>query len=144
MHLGRKKCRHNNPSELRQSLPSRPAQRGRRRDNPTSAPSTRLHKPAFKSALIWHYDVRIKWFDASRQVWAAESFLDALGAGGADAVTEVAEQGQGLLVAGGGGRVVPGLFLDNAQRVEGVSLVVQVAEVTDSARACCRLAAAAG
>jgi hypothetical protein len=36
-----------------------------------------------------------------------------------------------LLLAGGGGRVVPRLFLDNAERVEGVSLVVQVAEVTE-------------
>src|SRR5260370_5991349 len=41
-----------------------------------------------RSAWCGRYDVRIKSFDASRQVWAAESFLDALGAGGADALVD--------------------------------------------------------
>ena len=40
----------------------------------------------------------------------------------AEPVAEVSEQGQGLLVAGGGGRVVPGLLLHDAEIVEGAGL----------------------
>src|SRR5215472_4657893 len=49
----------------------------------------------------------------------------------AEPVPEVAEQRQGLLLAGRGGRVVRGLFLGDAQGVEGVGLAVQVAEVAE-------------
>ena len=46
-------------------------------------------------------------------------------------VAEFAERRQGLLVAGGGGRVVPGFSLDGAEAVEGPGLAFQVAEVTE-------------
>ena len=49
----------------------------------------------------------------------------------AEPVAEVTEQRQGLLVAGGGGQVVPGLLLHHAQVVEGVGLAAQVAEVAE-------------
>src|SRR5215831_13353123 len=49
----------------------------------------------------------------------------------AEQVAEVTEQRQGLLVAGGGGRVVASLLLDDAQGVEGVGLAFQVAKVTE-------------
>ena len=51
---------------------------------------------------------------------------------------------QGVLVAGGGGRVVPGLLLHEAEVVQRFGLAVQVAEVRNNARACWWLAAAAG
>jgi hypothetical protein len=45
----------------------------------------------------------------------------------AERVAEVAEQRQGLLLAGGGGRVVPGQVLHQAQVVQGGSLSEAVA-----------------
>ena len=41
------------------------------------------------------------------------------------------EQGQGLLVAGGGSHVLPGLLLDKTEVVECVGLAEQVADVTE-------------
>ena len=49
----------------------------------------------------------------------------------AEPVAEVTEQRQGLLVAGGGGRVVPGLLLHEAEVVEGVGLAEPVTEVAE-------------
>src|SRR5262249_41967521 len=49
----------------------------------------------------------------------------------AEQVAEVAEQLKGLLVAGGGGRVVAGLLLDEANVVEGVGLADQLAEIAE-------------
>jgi len=49
----------------------------------------------------------------------------------ADQVTEFTEQCQGLLVAGGGGRVVPGLLLYEAEVVERVGLAEPVTEVAE-------------
>ena len=46
-----------------------------------------------------------------------------------NSVAEVAEQRQGPLVAGGGGRVVPGQLLHQAQVGEGVGLGQPVARV---------------
>ena len=51
---------------------------------------------------------------------------------------------QGLLVAGGGGRVVPGQLLHQAEFVEGVGLAAEVARSRNRLRACRLLAAAAG
>jgi hypothetical protein len=47
----------------------------------------------------------------------------------AEPVAEVTKLRQGPLVAGSGGRVVPGLLLHDAQAVEGLGLASQVAEV---------------
>ena len=49
----------------------------------------------------------------------------------AEAVTEVAEQGQGLLVAGGGGRVVTGQLLHDPKIVEGPGLTEPVPEIAE-------------
>jgi hypothetical protein len=59
----------------------------------------------------------------------------------AERVAEVSEQGQVLLVAGGG-RVVPDLLLHEAKVIKGTGLAEPVTEVADSARACWWLAAA--
>src|SRR5215472_16894411 len=49
----------------------------------------------------------------------------------AEQVAEAAEQFEGLLVAGGGGRVVPGLLLHQAEVVEGLGLAEPVTEVAE-------------
>ena len=49
----------------------------------------------------------------------------------AQLVAEVTEQRQGLLVAGGGGRMVPGLLLHQAKVVEGEGLAEPVPEVAE-------------
>src|SRR5262252_4984167 len=49
----------------------------------------------------------------------------------AERVAEVAEQGQGLPVAGGGGRVVPGLLLHQPEVVQRVGLAEPVAQVAE-------------
>src|SRR5262249_58262773 len=49
----------------------------------------------------------------------------------AEQVAKVAEQLKGLLMAGGGGRVVAGLLMDEADVVEGVGLADQLAEVAE-------------
>src|SRR5262245_42535812 len=49
----------------------------------------------------------------------------------AEPVAEVTEQGQGLLVAGGCGRVVPGFLLYEAKVVEGQGLAEHVAEAAE-------------
>jgi hypothetical protein len=64
--------------------------------------------------------------------------------GVAGPVAAVTEQGQGLLVAGGGRWVVPGLLLHEARVVGGVGLAGQVAQVAERRQACWWLAAAAG
>src|SRR5262249_1015255 len=51
--------------------------------------------------------------------------------GVAKPVAEGAEQFEGPLVAGGGGRVVPGVLLDEAEVVEGVGLAEQLAVVAE-------------
>ena len=62
----------------------------------------------------------------------------------AEPVAEMAEQRQGLLVAGGGGRVVPGQLLHDAQLVEGEGLADGLSRSRNRASACWWLAAAAG
>jgi len=49
----------------------------------------------------------------------------------AEPVAEVTEQGQGLLVAGGCGRVVTGFLLYEAKVVEGQGLAEHVAEAAE-------------
>ena len=59
-------------------------------------------------------------------------------------VAEVAEHFQCLLVAGGGGRVVPGQPLHDAQLVAVVASLIRSPRPRDSSIARARLAAAAG
>ena len=49
----------------------------------------------------------------------------------AEPVAEVSEQGQGLLVAGGRGRVVPGLLLHEAKVIKGMGLAELVTEIAE-------------
>ena len=49
----------------------------------------------------------------------------------AERVAEVSEQGQGLLVAGGGGWLVPDLLLHEAKVIKGVGLAEPVPEVAE-------------
>ena len=58
------------------------------------------------SAWVWY--LRACWVAAVREAELAEA-VERLGL--AEQVAEIAEQRQGLLVAGGGGRVVAGLLL---------------------------------
>jgi hypothetical protein len=66
------------------------------------------------------------------------------GAGLAEPVAEVIEQRQGLLLGGGGGRVVPVSSCTTPREFRAQAWPGRSPRPRHSARACCRLAAAAG
>ena len=85
------------------------------------------------------------WWSRAWRLGSGRQFAEAVQRFGlADPVADVAAQREGLLVAGGGGRVIAGQLLHQAELVEGAGLAAQVAEVAEQAEGLLLLAAAAG